>query len=143
MFSEYLNSVKSHPVHLITKDGKVSPSALIPFCEFGGDMASLGTMTKWFPKIPVCTSFQAKMLNNQLCYKIDLNHFSKKSKVEKELKLGFYFVMDYNEDRQTITDDKNVNGPMIISEVLEVDPNQHAFMYLNTIGRYILFISKS
>ena len=98
-------------------------------------MASLGTMTKWFPKIPVCTSFQAKMLNNQLCYKIDLNHYSKKSKVEKELKLGFYFVMDYNEDRQTITDDKNVNGPMIISEVLEVDPNQHAFMYLNTIGR--------
>ena len=31
-----------HPVHFVTDDGKLSPSAFIPFCEFGGDDSIMG-----------------------------------------------------------------------------------------------------
>ena len=50
--------------------------------------------------VPVCNSFQAKILNDQLCYEVDLNKFSIKDNIDNELKLGFAFLMDYNEDRQ-------------------------------------------
>ena len=49
---------------------------------------------------PVCNCFKAKLLNDQLCYEVDLNKFSTKSNIAKELRLGFNFLMDYNEDRQ-------------------------------------------
>ena len=113
----------------------MSPSALIPFCEFGGDMARLGTMISRFPLIPVCNVFQAKILNDQLCYEVDLQNLSKSHNIDNELKLGFYFVMDYNEDRQvTFTDEKNSQRPMVLSEVLVVDDHKHAFIHLDTIG---------
>ena len=49
---------------------------------------------------PVCNSFQATLINDQLCYEIDLNRVSNESNIDKELELGFYIFMDYNEDRQ-------------------------------------------
>ena len=114
----------------------MSSSALIPFCEFGGDMARLGTMISRFPLIPVCNVFQAIILNDQLCYEVDLKNLSKSHNIDNELKLGFYFVMDYNEDRQvTFTDEKNSQSPMILSEVLDVDDHKHAFIHLDTIGK--------
>ena len=75
------------------------PSAFIPFCDFGGNMSSIGIKIDQF-NVPVCNSFQAKILNDQLCYEVDLNRFSDKDKIEDELKIGFTFIMDYNEDRQ-------------------------------------------
>ena len=57
---------------------------------------------------PVCNSFQAKVLNDQLCYEVDLNKFSNKSSIAKEVELGFSFIMDYNEDRQ-VTFESNLS----------------------------------
>ena len=87
---------------------------------------------------PVCNSFQATVVNDQLCYEVDLNRFSNKSNRAKELELGFYFFMDYNEDRQvtrqsTLAEEVERSG--IGANLLESDKNQHAFIYLDTIGK--------
>ena len=71
--SEYL--IINHPVHIMTKDHLISPSAFIPFCDFGGNMSAMGVKIDKFD-VPVCNSFQAKVLNDQLCYEVDLNRFS-------------------------------------------------------------------
>ena len=64
---------------MINKDMQMSPSAFIPFCEFGGNMSSMGVTIDQFD-VPVCNSFQAKVLNDQLCYEVDINKiFSKRT----------------------------------------------------------------
>ena len=130
-----LQEVSNHPVHIINKQGKLSPSAFIPFCEFGGNMSAMGVYDDKL-KLHVCNSFQAKILNDQLCYEVDLQNLSKSHNIDDELKLGFYFVMDYNEDRQvTFVEEENSQSPMILSEVLVVDDHKHAFIHLDTIGK--------
>ena len=120
----------------MTKDNKTSPSAFIPFCEFGGDMSGVGVKLKHFDD-PVCNSFQAKILNDQLCYEVDLNLYSNQSNKARELEFGFSFVMDYNEDRQ-VTIQSNISKVAkrsgMSENILEAGKNQHAFIYLDTIG---------
>ena len=52
----------NHPVHIINKENRLSPSAFIPFCDFGGNMTAIGVMIEEFD-IPVCNGFHAKILN--------------------------------------------------------------------------------
>ena len=90
----------NHPVHILDKDKNRSPSSLIPFCAFGGDMELMGTKILGFD-LPVCNSFEAKVRNDQLCYEIDLNKYIKdKHDIENKLKEGLVLIMDLNEDRQ-------------------------------------------
>ena len=87
--------------------------------------------------LPVCNSFQAKIVKDQLCYEVDLNRFAVKDNIERELKSGFYFLMDYNEDRQ-ITFDRNLSNKIEIglaNTITESNQDQHAIIYLNTIGQ--------
>ena len=121
----------------MTKGNQVSLSAFIPFCDFGGNMSAIGVKIDEFV-VPVCNSFEAKMINDQVCYEVDLNKFSDKNNIEKELKLGFNFLMDYNEDRQ-VTSDKNISRQELglANNVAALDENQHAFVYLDTIGKIL------
>ena len=114
----------------------MSPSSFIPYCEFGGDTSAVGVKIDNFD-FPVCKSFQAKVLNDQLCYEVDLNRFSKKDNIDKELELGFTFLMDYNEDRQVYLDEKIQSIPfgLTSSSVVKSDQNKRAIIYLNTIGK--------
>ena len=75
------------------------PSAFIPFCEFGGSMDIVGVKVDEF-RIPVCNSFKAKILNDQLCYEIDLNDYDKYFSLET-LRTGFTLFVDKNEDSET------------------------------------------
>ena len=121
----------------MTKDNKTSPSAFIPFCEFGGDMSGVGVKLEQFDD-PVCHSFQPKILNDQLCYEVDLNLYSNQSNKAQEVEFGFSFVMDYNEDRQ-VTIQSNISKVAkrsgMSENILEAGKNQHAFIYLDTIGK--------
>ena len=122
-------------MHITTKTGKKTPSSFIPFCEFGGDMTRVGRKIDDFD-VPVCDSFEAKILNDQLCYEVDLNKFSNKANIKAELKLGFAFLLDHNLDRQMIsrgkqiTEIKGMNGL-----VRENSGHQNVTMYLNTLGK--------
>ena len=103
-------------------------------------MSAVGVKIDQFD-VPVCNSFQAKILNDQLCYEVDLNLLSQKYNIKRELKLGFNFLMDYNEDRQVTLDNgiiKTKKNKTLASSILETDQDQQAFMYLNTIGRNML-----
>ena len=97
-------------------------------------MSAMGVEIDQF-QFPVCNSFQAKIMNDQLCYEVDLNRFSDEHNIKNQLKLGFHFLMDYNEDRQ-VTFDQNSSGKEIdlAKSVSASDQNQHAFVYLDTIG---------
>ena len=121
----------------------MAPSAFIPFCEFGGNMSSMGVKIDQF-NFPVCNSFRAKIYNDQLCYEVDLNKFSIKNNIENELKLGFAFIMDYNEDRQVTFDQDFVedlasNHGLVLS-IDKSNNDKNAMIYLNTIGMHINII---
>ena len=114
----------------------MSPSAFIPFCEFGGDMSAIGIKIDQFD-VPVCNIFQDKILNDQLCYEVDLNWFTNKTNIDKELELGFNFVMDYNEDRQFISENFSENKMKfgLANSISEFDVSHNAVIYLDTIGK--------
>ena len=90
--------MSNHPPHIIDHDKKLTPSALIPFCDFGGSMSAMGTIIDQFD-VPVCNSFKAKIFKDQLCYEVDPNDFINKDYLNKK-KLGMSFYIDTNEDRQ-------------------------------------------
>ena len=95
-----LHSAINHPPHILNEDGNKSLSSFIPFCSFGNNMTAMGTEVKGFD-IPVCNSFKAKVIHDQLCYEVDLKKYEKKENRENELKHGLFLVLDLNEDRQS------------------------------------------
>ena len=97
-------------------------------------MSAMGIKIEQFD-ITVCNSFKAKILNNQLCYEVDLNEFSDHKNIEKELKIGFNFLMDYNEDRQVLYHKNAEKGTLgLAGSVVASDQEQQASIQLNTIG---------
>ena len=100
-------------------------------------MSAMGIKIDHFD-VPVCNSFQAKIMNDQLCYEVDLNEYYDENNVVNQLKLGFNFLMDYNEDRQ-VTINQNITEKKVglAKSVSSSDENQHAFVYLNTIGKFL------
>ena len=62
--------------------------------------------------------FQAKILNDQLCYEVDPNKFKDLVSSDK-FKEGMTFYVDTNEDRQTSSKDTDF------------------MIYLNTLGSFI------
>ena len=101
-------------------------------------MSAMGRTVKEF-NVPVCNSFQAKILNDQLCYEVDLNNFSNKDNIERQLESGFLFIMDYNEDRQFTKFDFITNewDNNFISRIVESDDQSQAVIYFNTIGNFL------
>ena len=98
-------------------------------------MSAMGIMIDQFD-VPVCNSFQTTILNDQLCYEVNLNQFSNKNYVVKDLRFGFNFLMDYNEDRQVTDQQTKKNEDFSLANTfVESDQDQHDFIYLDTIGR--------
>ena len=99
-------------------------------------MSGMGVKIKYF-HVPVCKSFQAKVLNDQLCYEVDLNRYSNQYNIKKELELGFTMILDYNEERQVTFDtvvESSEEDESLAIKIVESDDIQHASIYLNTIG---------
>ena len=91
-----IQKLTNHPVHIVQEGGELSPTALIPFCEFGRSMSVMGVKIDRFD-VPVCNSFKAKVYKDQLCYTVDPNEY--KDKIDLEGQLSLTFAIDYNEDR--------------------------------------------
>ena len=103
-------------------------------------MSSMGVKIDQFD-VPVCNSFQAKVLNDQLCYEVDFNKYVNKDNIDKAFKSGFAIILDYNEDRQvTFIEDSNRKdeGFGLVSTIAVSDHNKHAYIYLDTIGIKLL-----
>ena len=72
-----MSSIVKHPVHFIGRANQDSPSAFIPFCDFGGDMSAMGTKVDQFD-VPVCNSFQGKIYMINFVMKLILIDFQTK-----------------------------------------------------------------
>ena len=121
---------------MINEEGDMSPSAFIPFCDFGGDMLSMGVKIEQF-EFPVCNSFQPKILNDQLCYEVDLDRYSNKDNIDRELGEGLVILLDFNEDRQvTFEQNQRVELDEDDLKIMESDVNYQADVYLEAIGKY-------
>ena len=99
-------------------------------------MSAMGIQIDNFD-VPVCNSFQAKIFNDQLCYEVDLNTYSNKNNIEKQLQAGFYFLMDYNEDRQVTFN--HISGEEtefnLATSLANANHYDQASIYLNTVGK--------
>ena len=106
----YIHFLINHPPHIIN-----SPSAFIPFCEYGGNMLAMGEKIEQF-SLPVCTKFVPVILEGQLCYQVDVNDIQIKGR-KAEAKLTF--LLDYNEDRNTNALSESMKTPNVNLENLE------------------------
>ena len=120
--SSFAHKIFNHPVHIV-EDEKFSPSALIPFCQFGDNVTIMGTKVEHF-KVPVCNDFQAKILNDQLCYEVNPNKYKEwltPDEFKDGVKKGIEFYVDTNDDRQTSS------------------RNESFLIYLDTLGNVCTF----
>ena len=118
--SKEIHKVTNHPVHLQTKDEndkiKLSPTALIPFCGFGGNLSVMGTKIDQFD-VPVCSSFRPKIIQDQFCYTVDPNEYKDKIDLKGELSLSLF--IHYNEDRQMEDINSNEKHTVIVDTIGE------------------------
>ena len=87
----------NHPVHI--EDSLASPSAFIPFCSLGGDLAILGRKSPSFT-VPVCAAFREKIVGGQLCYQAHLGRYSRELGWKEALQEqeGLSLVIDTNQE---------------------------------------------
>ena len=86
----------------------MSPSALIPFCEFGGSMSLIGTKISQF-SMPVCTSFEAKILHDKLCYQVDVDKYKRQASVKGLTKFELTLLIDSNKERFITSTERKKN----------------------------------
>ena len=137
----YVQTITNHPVHILNSSDSFSPSAFIPFCDLGGNMEIVGTTNKEFP-IPVCRAFVKTILNNQVCYKIDVNEYIQEVKFDGQEKISLNLFLDYNEEKQYSGQKREipVNSSLSMSRNLISIQNKgslnEAMIYFGTLGRY-------
>ena len=131
---EDLHEVTNHPVHIVRKDGQLSPSALIPFCSFGGNMTAMGVQSEHF-HLPVCNAFKEVVLEAQVCYQVDLNNYEREER--KYLDSSLTFLVDTNIERQI--SDKELTrqtfGENVLDQTSHRSMETHKTMvYIGTLG---------
>ena len=114
-----LSRVSNHPVHMIDKNGSLSPSAFIPFCSFGGDFDAMGANHSNF-KVPVCNSFQPTVKDEQICYELDLEKYKNELYLVKQLQEGLVLYLDFNEDKQLTVQTKKENAALVYMDTISM-----------------------
>ena len=111
-------------------------------------MSLLGRKVNGFQD-PVCSAFTRKIVNNQLCYEIDLNRFRDQVNWEESLQSGLSLVIDTNDEydvRKLLTEDGNIEteGYNKLGSVFNKKLQKQFSILLKTISKYsILFSLKS
>ena len=86
----------SHPVHIVNKEGKLSLSSFIPFCQIGERY--FGSKIDPF-SFPVCDGFEKRIFEGQLCYYLNRSQLIK---VEAGRKNSLKLFIDTNRERQSL-----------------------------------------
>ena len=85
-------------------------------------MSLLGRKVNGFQD-PVCSAFTRKIVNNQLCYEVDLNRFRDQVDWQESLQSGLSLVIDTNDEydvRKLLTENGNIK-----TEENKLDPYQN------------------
>ena len=83
--------------HISTDENSLIRTAMIPFCEFGGNMSVMGVKIDQL-EVPVCKSFRPKIVMDQLCYSVDPNEYKNLIDLKQDLSLSLF--IHFNEDRR-------------------------------------------
>ena len=120
---------------LTLDEGNTSPTALIPFCDLGGNLSAIGVKIDQFD-VPVCNSFKEKIVDDQLCYEMDPNLYINKDINENAKQFDLVLVIDYNEDRQLYLDEETIEASEVQTKnpFREENSKNDDFLYLETIG---------
>ena len=96
-------------------------------------MDAMGTKAEGF-NYSVCNSFKEKILNDQLCYEVDLEKFKDRDNINNQLQKGLILILDYNEDRQT-SPDSSGSTKIIGKNILLPVKEDSVQIYLDTISK--------
>ena len=107
-------------------------------------MSLLGRKVDGFQD-PVCSAFTRKIVNNQLCYEVDLNRFRDQVDWKESLQSGLFLAIDTNDEydvRKLLTVDENIKTEEDNMMVSYFNKNlQKKFsILLKTISRYLFSI---
>ena len=82
--------------------------------------------------LPICNKFTTEILNDQLCYTVDLDKYKNEEYFQEQLNLGLVFLMDYNEDRQVTLNESqgNINVANLVNNIDESNDDKYALIYL-------------
>ena len=109
-----------------------APTALIPFCQFQGNMSVMGKKFSPNFSVPVCNSFKAKIREDQLCYTVDPNIYRVDDKP-----LEITLLLDYNEERSLYNDNDAKDNHTEKHLTLTVEETEKRFIIVETIGKKI------
>ena len=105
-------------------------------------MSLLGRKVEGF-QVPVCSAFTGKIVNNQLCYEVDLNRFRDQVDWEEALQSGLSLVIDTNDEydvRKLLTEDGNIETQQDKLDSYDNRQLEGKFsIYLKTISKAYLF----
>ena len=113
----------------------MNPSAFIPFCGLGGKSEILGSRFQNF-SLPFCSSFQPIILNDEVCYEINIEERIKQIE-EEDLKSGLLLLLDFNEDRQfhsLVEHDEHIADNDIFKQLASKADGAQLKIYIETIG---------
>ena len=134
--------ISHHPVHVMAGDGSLSPSAFIPFCEFGADKAVVGERVAEID-VHVCNIFQEVTMAGQICYEVDVNEFKDSvNNTKRALETGLTFWMDYNPEKQVMREDTEQNttsADNFADRYLEKEKGNNALIYIGTLGGHYIY----
>ena len=135
--SDIVQKVTNHPVHIVEIDGNFSPTALIPFCDLGGNMSALGIKIDSF-SVPVCNIFKPKVFHEQLCYEMNPNNYIQNQDLRNTLHTGLTLIISHNSDRRFDKNGNNVTLGMnsLDSYSLTEKEKKTGVIYLGTKGVY-------
>ena len=140
--------VMNNPPHLLNKDGKVMPSALIPFCSFGSALKGKRMQNISFP---VCDLFDPVVHDGKLCYQMDM---TKKLPKERTVQgIGLTLIIDGNVEKSVAKHIRRVvknnledidlrKAPVETKKFVEVNIGTLAPYHAFGPGNYILTVVK-
>ena len=71
-------------------------------------MSLMGTKISQF-SMPVCTSFEAKVLYDQLCYQVDVDKYKRKAGVKEITNVELTLLIDSNKERFITSTERKKN----------------------------------
>ena len=128
-----LASLSNHPPHITDRTGVKSPSSFIPFCYFGEK--ALGKLVTNFSE-PVCNLGVPKIVDEQLCYSIDMNNELEENNINQGEDYALHLYLDYNEDRSTQMDMDEANQ---VELGKQLHKKKEAKVIIDTISSFVAF----
>ena len=130
----------NNPPHIVDDDGNIQISALIPFCDLGGNMSTTGTKIQGI-SLPVCNVFKRKILRDRVCYQLNVMDFVANLEMELIIKNGLVLVLDYNEEKmltkKIIAKKENIRD-LSDAYMNHNSEEKEALVYVETLGIIVI-----